>query len=121
MRSYPPYGPASYGYRVEGPFDPSSGMRFDPAKVLLDPYARGVMVPHTAEGDHGGPTLSLRGLDNATYYILEADRSRHANYSGTGNIAAAVQRVQNGCRDDEGVSGEKTANPLSLRGCGGWI
>ena len=235
-----------YGYRVEGPFDPSSGMRFDPAKVLLDPYARGVMVPgsydreaarhsgdtagtamksvvvdvsaydwegdaplrrpssqtivyemhvrgftrhpssgvsektrgtfaglieripylrqlgvtavellpvfqfdaqdcppglanywgyapvsffaphqsysshrdplgpvdefrdmvkalhraglevildvvfnHTAEGDHGGPTLSLRGLDNATYYILEAERSRYANYSGTGNTLNA--------------------------------
>ncbi|HUL02272.1 MAG TPA: hypothetical protein VLV16_03450, partial [Gemmatimonadales bacterium] len=26
-----------YGYRVHGPFDPPSGMRFDPAKVLLDP------------------------------------------------------------------------------------
>jgi len=231
-----------YGYRVEGPFDPSSGMRFDPTKVLLDPYGRGVMVPsaydraaarrpgdntgtalksvvvdvsaydwegdaplqrpsartivyemhvggftrhpssglsdrtrgtfagliekipylqglgitavellpvfqfdpqdcppglvnywgyapvsffvphrgyssrrdplgavdefrdmvkalhraglevildvvfnHTAEGDHSGPTLSFRGLDNTTYYILEADRSCYANYSGTGN------------------------------------
>jgi isoamylase len=235
-----------YGYRVEGPFDPSSGMRFDPAKVLLDPYGRGVMVPgtygrdaacrsgdntgtamksvvvdvsaydwegdaplqrpssrtivyemhvrgftrhpssglsetirgtfagliqkipylqhlgitavellpvfqfdaqdaplglvnywgyapvsffaphrayssrrdplgpldefrdmvkalhraglevildvvfnHTAEGDHRGPTLSFRGLDNATYYILEEDRSRYANYSGTGNTLNA--------------------------------
>src|SRR5438128_2629388 len=235
-----------YGYRVEGPFDPSSGMRFDPAKVLLDPYARGVMLPgsydrvaarhpgdnagtamksvvvdvsaydwegdaplqrpssqtivyemhvrgftrhpssgvsgktrgtfagliekipylqqlgvtavellpvfqfdaldappglanywgyapvsffaphrgyssrrdplgpinefrdmvkalhraglevildvvfnHTAEGDHLGPTLSLRGLDNTTYYILDADRSRYANYSGTGNTLNA--------------------------------
>ena len=34
-----------YGYRAEGPFDPSSGMRFDPAKVLLDPYGRGTVVP----------------------------------------------------------------------------
>ena len=34
-----------YGYRVEGPWDPRSGMRFDPAKVLLDPYGRGVAVP----------------------------------------------------------------------------
>ena len=34
-----------YGYRVEGPFDPRSGMRFDPTKVLLDPYGRGVAVP----------------------------------------------------------------------------
>jgi len=235
-----------YGYRVEGPFDPSSGMRFDPAKVLLDPYGRGVMVPetygreaayrpedntgtamksvvvdvsaydwegdvplqlpasrtiiyemhvrgftrhpssgvsektrgtyagliakipylqrlgitavellpvfqfdvqdappgrvnywgyapvsffaphqgyssrrgptgpvdefremvkalhraglevildvvfnHTAEGDHRGPTLSFRGLDNTTYYILEEDRARYADYSGTGNTLNA--------------------------------
>jgi isoamylase len=34
-----------YGYRVHGPFDPSSGLRFDPTKVLLDPYGRGVAVP----------------------------------------------------------------------------
>jgi glycogen operon protein len=34
-----------YGYRVEGPNDPLSGMRFDSSKVLLDPYGRGVMVP----------------------------------------------------------------------------
>src|SRR5262245_61739491 len=34
-----------YGYRVEGPFDPANGMRFDPAKVLLDPYGRGTVVP----------------------------------------------------------------------------
>ena len=34
-----------YGYRVRGPFDPSSGMRFDPDKVLLDPYGRGVAKP----------------------------------------------------------------------------
>jgi len=27
-----------YGYRVQGPVDPANGMRFDPAKVLLDPY-----------------------------------------------------------------------------------
>jgi isoamylase len=49
-------------------------------EVILD-----VVFNHTAEGDHGGPTLSLRGLDNPTYYILEQDRSRYANYSGTGN------------------------------------
>ena len=49
-------------------------------EVILD-----VVFNHTAEGDHSGPTLSFRGLDNTTYYILEADRSRYANYSGTGN------------------------------------
>lgn len=31
-----------YGYRVHGPYDPSHGMRFNPNKVLLDPYARAI-------------------------------------------------------------------------------
>jgi glycogen operon protein len=34
-----------YGYRVEGRSDPTNGLRFDPTKVLLDPYGRGVLVP----------------------------------------------------------------------------
>jgi isoamylase len=49
-------------------------------EVILD-----VVFNHTAEGDHRGPTLTFRGLDNPTYYILQADRSRYADYSGTGN------------------------------------
>jgi glycogen operon protein len=49
-------------------------------EVILD-----VVFNHTAEGDHRGPTLCHRGLDNSTYYILEQDRSRYANFSGTGN------------------------------------
>ena len=53
-------------------------------EVILD-----VVFNHTAEGDHRGPTLSFRGLENSTYYILEQDRSRYANYSGTGNTLNA--------------------------------
>ena len=53
-------------------------------EVILD-----VVFNHTAEGSHDGPTLSFRGLDNSTYYILEQDRSRYANYSGTGNTLNA--------------------------------
>jgi isoamylase len=40
-----------YGYRVEGPWDPANGMRFDPAKILLDPYGRGVVVPDNYSRD----------------------------------------------------------------------
>src|SRR5262249_42273578 len=36
-----------YGYRVHGPWDPESGLRFDAGKVLLDPYGRGVVIPAT--------------------------------------------------------------------------
>jgi isoamylase len=53
-------------------------------EVILD-----VVFNHTAEGDHRGPTLSFRGLDNTAYYMLEEDRSRYANYSGTGNTLNA--------------------------------
>jgi isoamylase len=53
-------------------------------EVILD-----VVFNHTAEGDDRGPTLSFRGLDNPTYYILETDRSRYANYTGTGNTLNA--------------------------------
>src|SRR6202045_4915457 len=53
-------------------------------EVILD-----VVFNHTAEGDHNGPTISFRGLDNNTYYVLESDRSRYANYSGTGNTLNA--------------------------------
>src|SRR5215471_6718486 len=57
-------------------------------EVILD-----VVFNHTAEGNHDGPTLSLRGLDNSTYYILDQDRARYANYSGTGNTLNANQPV----------------------------
>jgi isoamylase len=41
---------------------------------------------HTAEGNHLGPTLSFRGLDNAAYYRLAADDPRYyMDYTGTGN------------------------------------
>ena len=49
-------------------------------EVILD-----VVFNHTAEGDQRGPTLSFRGIDNATYYMLEDGGSRYANYSGCGN------------------------------------
>ena len=57
-------------------------------EVILD-----VVFNHTSEGDHRGPTLSFRGFDNSVYYILEQDRSRYANYSGTGNTLNANHPV----------------------------
>jgi isoamylase len=57
-------------------------------EVILD-----VVFNHTAEGGQGGPTLCFRGLDNSAYYILEEDRSRYANYTGTGNTLNANHPV----------------------------
>ncbi|HEX3476829.1 MAG TPA: glycogen debranching protein GlgX [Kofleriaceae bacterium] len=50
-------------------------------EVILD-----VVYNHTAEGNHDGPTLSFRGLDNAAYYRLVAeDPAYYMDYTGTGN------------------------------------
>jgi len=42
-----------YGYRVVGPFDPAKRMRFDAAKILLDPYGRAVAVPRNYSREAG--------------------------------------------------------------------
>jgi glycogen operon protein len=50
-------------------------------EVILD-----VVYNHTAEGNHLGPTLSLRGIDNASYYrLVDDDRRYYMDYTGTGN------------------------------------
>ena len=36
-----------YAYRAKGPFEPEKGLRFDPEKVLMDPYGRAVVKPKT--------------------------------------------------------------------------
>ena len=56
--------------------------------VILD-----VVFNHTAEAGGDGPTVCFRGFGNGTYYMLEADRSRYANYSGCGNVVNANNSV----------------------------
>jgi isoamylase len=63
-----------YGYRIHGPFEPNSGMRFDSAKVLLDPYGRGVVVPRNysreaarAEGDNSATAMKSVVVDPRGY------------------------------------------------------
>ena len=56
-------------------------------EVLLD-----VVYNHTAEGNELGPTLSFRGLDNASYYALHPDHPRfYINDTGCGNTLACWQ------------------------------
>ena len=58
-------------------------------EVILD-----VVYNHTAEGDHTGPTLSFRGIDNAIYYRLDpAHPRRYLNFTGTGNSLSTAHRV----------------------------
>jgi len=53
-------------------------------EVILD-----VVFNHTAEGNHQGPTLCFRGLENIAYYMLDPNRAQYGNYSGCGNTLNA--------------------------------
>ena len=75
------------GYAASAPF----GMEADELKHLIRLlHANGIEVildvvfNHTAEGDEHGPTISYRGIDNRTYYLLGPDGS-YVNFSGCGN------------------------------------
>lgn len=54
-------------------------------EVIID-----VVYNHTAEGNHLGPTLSFRGIDNSSYYRLTEDRRYYMDYTGTGNTLNAM-------------------------------
>src|SRR5271157_5295456 len=49
-----------YGFRAHGPFEPDRGLRFDPSKLLLDPYGRAVAVPK----NYSREAARLKGNDN---------------------------------------------------------
>lgn len=53
-------------------------------EVILD-----VVYNHTAEGNHLGPTLSFKGIDNVEYYRLTEDNRYYMDYTGTGNTLNA--------------------------------
>jgi glycogen operon protein len=57
-------------------------------EVILD-----VVFNHTTEGGPDGPTQCYRGLANDFYYLLQADRSRYADFSGCGNTFNANKNI----------------------------
>lgn len=93
-----------WGYNTIGFFAPdvryaSSGLRGEQVRefkemvkalhkagieVILD-----VVYNHTGEGNHLGPTLSFRGIDNACYYRVTDDKRYYMDYTGTGNTLNA--------------------------------
>jgi glycogen operon protein len=92
LHNYWGYGTVGFfapkaGYAATGP----QGMQVDEFKNLVKQLHRAgievlldVVLNHTAEGNQLGPTISFRGLDNRTYYLLTRD-GEYANFSGTGN------------------------------------
>ena len=116
-----------WGYDTIAPFAPEASYAKDPAhareeflsmvdtlhkegiEVVLD-----VVFNHTAEGGPNAPALSLRGLDNASYYRLQPqDKSKYVDETGCGNTLdlpdAAVRRMVIDCLrhwvDTYGVDG----------------
>ncbi len=53
-------------------------------EVILD-----VVFNHSAEGNESGPTISFKGIDNRSYYMLDRGRANYLNYSGCGNTLNA--------------------------------
>ncbi|HLY95564.1 MAG TPA: glycogen debranching protein GlgX [Gaiellaceae bacterium] len=76
----PDVGPGQrYGYRVHGPYDPESGRRFNPHKLLIDPYAKAIE----------GPVLWDRG--NVLPYVPSGDKDADLTID-TANDAAAIPK-----------------------------
>ena len=79
-------GPRYYAYRVDGPSDPAAGQRFDPDKVLLDPYARAVFFPPAFDreaamgrgANAGRAPLGVLEAESRRRTAREACRPRHA-------------------------------------------
>lgn len=90
-----------WGYNTIGFFAPHNqysasgehGEQVDEFKTLVKAYHEAdievildVVYNHTAEGNHMGPTLSFRGIDNASYYrLVEDDKTHYFDTTGTGN------------------------------------
>jgi isoamylase len=94
LRNY--WGYNSIGYLAPHADYSSSGRRGRQVqefkKMVMEMHRAGIEVildvvyNHTAEGNHMGPMLSFKGIDNAAYYRLVADNPRYyMDYTGTGN------------------------------------
>ncbi len=83
-----------YGFRAHGPWDPAAGLRYTPAKLLLDPYARGLVGEldedpstrgHVTErdasgalvGDPGGPADPRDSAAHVPHSVVVAPRTNH--------------------------------------------
>jgi isoamylase len=102
----------AYGYRARGAYDPSSGLRFNPAKLLLDPYARafagavtyGPEVLGYVQGDPGSPST----LDSAGH--LPRSLVPEQNYAWSG-IAPPRRRYADTVIYEVHVKGFTMAHP----------
>lgn len=93
-----------WGYNTLGFFAPDArfatgdrGQQVDEFRSMVKAFHRegvevliDVVYNHTCEANELGPTLSFRGLDNASYYRLADDRRYYLDYAGTGNTMTTL-------------------------------
>ncbi len=93
LHNYWGYNTLAY-FAPHGPYSSSGdrGQQVREFKAMVKAYhAAGIEVildvvyNHTAEGNHLGPTLSMKGIDNPVYYRLTDDQRYYMDYTGTGN------------------------------------
>ncbi len=111
-----------YGYRAAGPWDPANGMRFDPSKVLLDPYGRGVAVPNGygrdaagQPGDNAATAMKSVVIDSAGY-DWEGDALPAGQGQLLGLCAGLVLRAASGVQLAPGPAGPDRRVPRPGQG-----
>ena len=86
-----------YGYRVHGPYDPAKGLRCNPNKLLIDPYAKAVDGPvHWDEAVFGYPFGSPDERNDDGLRAVRAEVAWSSTRSSTG--AATAARASPGTR-----------------------
>jgi len=107
-----------YGYRVHGPFEPEKGLRFDPEKLLLDPYARAMAVPKgysrlagSGPGDNTAVAMKSVVADTREY-DWEGDAPLKRPFSGTVIYEMHVRGFT--ANPNSGVSPEKRGTYAGL-------
>ena len=115
-----------YGYRAFGPFEPSEGLRFDPDKVLLDPYGKAMAVPDgysriaaTVPGDNCA--TAMKSVVLIAEYDWEGDAPLNRPFAQTVIYEMHVRRIYPSSqlraagRDARHVSGTDRQNSVSQR------
>ncbi len=101
-----------YGYRVEGAWEPENGFRFNPAKVLLDPYAKAI----TGEPDHKGP---IYPYDVASGDDMKKDDTDDASFVPLGIVISGKYDWEDDCAPEvpiaESVIYETHVRGFSMR------
>ena len=120
----PDLGPGQlYGFRVEGPYSPGEGHRFNTNKVLLDPYARAIGRPlvwddslYGYERGHADGDLSFNSQDSAPFAPLAAVVSDAFDWRGVASPAIPWEETVIYETHVKGISQQHPEVPASIRG-----